>query len=87
MTAVLLMPRKPKRKAVSRYRVACTLQDLLDQKQMTQQELADETSLALSTIGIYARDQASRIDCQTAAVLCEYFNVDMCGLFPLVKEE
>ena len=87
MSVTLLMPRKPKRKAVSKYRVACTLQDLLDKRQMTQQELADETSLALSTIGIYARDQASRIDCQTAAVLCEYFDVDMCGLFPLLQED
>lgn len=77
-----------KRKAsfTPRKRITCKLQDFLDAERLTQSELAEETGLAISTIGSYCRSQINRIDVLTAEVLCERFKTDMCGLFPVTKE-
>ena len=74
-----------KRKAsiAPRGRIACRLQMFLDAEGLTQSDLAKETGLAVSTIGMYCRNQINRLDVMTVEVLCERFKTDMCGLFPI----
>jgi transcriptional regulator with XRE-family HTH domain len=67
---------------IPRRRLTCQLQYFLDRQKMTQQELAEKTGLAISTIGLYCRNQINRIDTTTAEILCDEFDCDMCDLFP-----
>lgn len=82
MTALIVVPRR-KVSLNPRRKIVCKLQDFLDARGMTQQQLAEKTGLAISTIGLYCRNQINRIDVLTAEVLCEEFQCDMCELFPL----
>jgi len=81
MVAVVEMSKR-KASSAPRGRIVCKLQHFLDAEGLTQSDLAEETGLAVSTIGGYCRNQINRIDVVTAEVLCERFKTDMCGLFP-----
>ena len=56
-------------------KVICKLKKLMDEKEISQLALAEDTGLAVSTIGRLYRNQISRIDCQTVVVLCKFFNL------------
>ena len=68
-------------------RVTCKLKHLMEAKGLNQSQLAEITNLAPGTIGKLYRSQFERIDCDTAIILCKFFNVDFCGLFEIQSQE
>lgn len=88
MTAVLIKP--PRNKRAQRHLskvIRCNLQRMMDEQGLSQMALAKETELAVGTIGNLSRNQFTRIDCETALVLCDYFNCDLCELFEMVSDK
>nr|WP_315870938.1 helix-turn-helix transcriptional regulator [Trichocoleus desertorum] len=79
----------PKRKASRGLTTAirCHLQKMMDDRGLSQVALAKETGLAISTIGGLCRNQFTRIDCDTALVLCEHFSCGLCDLFEIVSSD
>lgn len=55
----------------------------MDERGLSQVDLANETGLAIGTIGSYCRNQFTRIDCVSALVLCRYFGCELCDLFEI----
>jgi putative transcriptional regulator len=68
-------------------KIVCKLKQLMEDKGLNQSQLAEMTKLAPGTIGKLYRSQFERIDCDTAIVLCNFFKVDLCGLFEIETEE
>jgi len=84
MIAVLEMPKRKASRSL-KTTMRCRLQHFMDEQEISQVALAKETGLAISTIGSLCRNQFTRIDCDTALVLCEYFQIGLCDLFEIVK--
>ena len=56
----------------------------MEEQGLSQMALAAATELAIGTVGALCRNQFTRIDCETALVLCNYFNCDLCELFEMI---
>jgi DNA-binding Xre family transcriptional regulator len=96
MTAMLMnRPVPPKfikrdeRKAVqlSKVKIRCRLQDLIDAQGMTRSALANATGLTSAAIRGLCENTAKRYDADTLAVLCDFFGCDMGTLFEVVPRE
>ncbi len=68
-------------------KVICKLRSLMEDKHITQLTLAENTGLAPSTIGRLYRNQVNRIDVQTVAVLCDFFNLSSISELIEIKKE
>lgn len=89
MTPAALV-RSPRHKRAQRNlskAIRCNLQRMMDERGLSQVALAKETELAVGTIGSLCRDQFTRIDCETALVLCDRFDCDLCDLFEVVDRD
>lgn len=86
---MIALDEMPKRKASRKLTTAmrCNLQQMMDDRELSQVALARETALAISTIGGLCRNQFTRIDCDTALVLCEFFECGLCDLFEITEGE
>lgn len=67
-------------------KIVCKLRQLMEERGLNQTQLAEMTKLAPGTIGKMYRSQFVRIDCDTAIVLCKFFDVDLCGLFEIQED-
>lgn len=85
MTDILLMPRNKRAQRTLKTVIRCNLQKMMDERGLSQLALAFETKLAVGTIGSLCRNQFTRIDCETALVLCEFFDCGLCDLFEIVQ--
>lgn len=56
-------------------RMICKLKNLLEQHNISQIGLAQETGLSPGTVGKLARGEFTRIDENTVITLCKYFNL------------
>lgn len=68
--------------------VICKLKQLMDEQGINQLKLAQATGLSPTTIGgLYRNQVVSRIDCNTAEVLMDYFGLEtLTDLFERKKE-
>lgn len=57
-------------------RMICKLKNLLEQHNISQIGLAQETGLSPGTVGKLARGEFTRIDENTVITLCKYFNLN-----------
>jgi transcriptional regulator with XRE-family HTH domain len=56
--------------------VYCRLKDLIDERNLTQLKVAQETNLSPTIIGgLYRNPAVRRIDCKTAETLLNYFGL------------
>jgi len=56
-------------------KLVCKLKDLMEEKNISQIRLSQETGLAPGTIGKLYRNQVNRIDENTLKQLCLYFGL------------
>lgn len=82
-----LISQVPRRKVSQQLtkRIRCNLSSLMDERELSQLKVAEDTGLAIGTIGsLYRSDSVARIDSDTAIVLCNYLQVGLCELFEIV---
>lgn len=63
----------------------CKLKEYMDLKGLNIAQLSRETGITENAIRGYVKNSFSRIDCQVAIKLCNYFNTSMGDMF-IIKE-
>lgn len=66
--------------------VICRLRELINDRRLTQLEVAGATKLSPTIIGNLYHNQFQRIDCKTAEKLCRYFDCKLGDLFEITEE-
>ncbi len=61
----------------------CNLKDLMDQRNLNIAQLAREAGMTETTVRAYMKNTFSRIDCQNAIKLCDYFGVTIGDMFQI----
>ncbi|MBD2358872.1 helix-turn-helix transcriptional regulator [Tolypothrix sp. FACHB-123] len=66
--------------------VISNLKALMEEKGVNIAQLAKEVKVTENAIRGYAKNSFSRIDCQVAIKLCDYFQIDIGDLFKIVEK-
>lgn len=66
-------------------KVLITLSELLDQRKMSQHELARLTGIRQPSINEMCRNQTARLPLQNLAKICEVLNCDITEILELVE--
>lgn len=65
----------------------CTLSTLMGKKRVTIQEVHNQTGLSRNTIANLYYDRATRVDYETVAKLCTYFQCNVGDIFDFAEKE
>ncbi|WP_013334706.1 helix-turn-helix domain-containing protein [Gloeothece verrucosa] len=63
--------------------VICTLRQFIQERNLTQLKVAQDTGLSPTIIGNLSNNRFSRIDVQTAERLCKYLSCEFGDLFKI----
>jgi len=61
--------------------VKCKLRSYMDERNLTQQEVAGQTGLSPTIIGRLYHSRFSRLDNQTVIKICKFFNASLGEMF------
>lgn len=61
----------------------CKLKNYMEQKEINIAQLSREIGITENAIRGYVKNSFSRIDCQVAIKLCDYFKVDVGEMFSI----
>ena len=61
----------------------CKLKSYMEDKQINIAQLAREVGITENAVRGYAKNTFSRIDCQVAVKLCDYFGVSIGDMFQI----
>lgn len=64
----------------------CKLREFMEEKKLTQLDVAGKTGLSPTIIGRLYHNRFSRLDNQTAAKICEFFGLSLGEMFYLAKD-
>jgi len=67
--------------------VKCRLQEYMEEKGLTQLDVAAKTGLSPTIIGRLYHNRFSRLDNQTVAKICLFFNVSLGEMFYIVNND
>lgn len=63
----------------------CNLQNYMDKQQLNISQLSREINVTQNAIRGYVKNRFSRIDCEIAGKLCEYFKCSFGDMFEISK--
>lgn len=80
---------REERRAVqqAKVKVRCKLQSLLDERNLTRSGFAEITGLTSAAVRGLCENTAKRVDIDTLAVLCSYFDANWSDLFEVVPKD
>lgn len=67
--------------------VICNLKNYMNEKELTITQLSKDIDVTQNAIRAYMKNRFSRIDCEIAAKLCNYFGVSFGEMFELSNEQ
>jgi hypothetical protein len=68
-------------------KIVCNLKTYMDSKDINIAQLSREVRVTENAIRGYVKNSFSRIDCEVALTLCEYFKADMGEMFEIVESK